>query len=184
MARIVTQTSPRFSTTLDLFFFPELICFGISVQASNRVLLRHYIEALSALLTLCEGIHRSPVNSPPKWPVVWNYMFFIVRLRKLCRWFETSWDRYNVNEMCSFYFSTMHAPHLTELHRTQSGLKKWSTFYKRHFQWPHRIYQSVTSITYRQTFSFRRTKSKNLNIFLSSCSYLCIIHSSPVFSRE
>ena len=56
---------------------------------------RHQIEAISALLALCEGSHCSPVNSPHKdqWGVA--MVFFYMRLNKLMskqsirRWSET-----------------------------------------------------------------------------------------------
>ena len=39
---------------------------------------RHDIETLSPLLTLCEGMLRSPVDSPHKGPVVQSFGFFLV----------------------------------------------------------------------------------------------------------
>ena len=44
----------------------------------------HIMEMLSTLLALCEGTHRSPVHSPHKEPVTWNFgVFFVVSLHKL-----------------------------------------------------------------------------------------------------
>ena len=56
---------------------------------------RHQMEAFSALLALCAGIHWSLVNSPQS-PVIWSFkIFFDLRLNKGLRkqswgcWFET-----------------------------------------------------------------------------------------------
>ena len=43
---------------------------------------RHQIEAFSALLALCVGIHWSPVNSPHKVPVMRSFDVFYLRLNK------------------------------------------------------------------------------------------------------
>ena len=42
---------------------------------------RHQMETFSALLALCAGIHRSPVNSPHKGQWLGNFMFSLI-----CAW--------------------------------------------------------------------------------------------------
>ena len=61
----------------------------------------HDRETLSKciyLLVLCDGNHRSPVDSPHKGPITRIFdIFFVVSLKRLlikqpsCLWFETSW---------------------------------------------------------------------------------------------
>ena len=71
------------------------------------------METLSVLLALCErAIHRSPVDSPHKRPIVWSFdAFFDVHLNKQlnkqwsCRWFETLW---HYNDFMSKLPSTQH----------------------------------------------------------------------------
>ena len=81
---------------------------------------RHQMETFSALLVICAGNHRSPVNSPPQRPVTRSFdVFFDRRLNKRLNkqwwgwWFETLsrplWRHRNGHSASLFQQSTQTA---------------------------------------------------------------------------
>ena len=54
---------PRYTPLIMLTVRVYAVCFCLIIFASRG---RHLMETFSALLALCRGIHRSPVNSPHK----------------------------------------------------------------------------------------------------------------------
>ena len=78
------------------------VCFCKMINISHgkfppMVWWRHQMETIVALLALCEGSHRSPMDSPHKSQWRGAFMFFYLRpnkrLSKQSRrpWFETPW---------------------------------------------------------------------------------------------
>ena len=64
----------------------------------------HQIEAFSALLALCVGIHRSPVNSPHKDQWCGALLFSLFSKQSRRRWFEAHCAHYDVTVMAWLFF--------------------------------------------------------------------------------
>ena len=86
--RVIIQIEIRCKTRFILSMLLEKLQHPVVANISSVLhWWWHDLETLSAFLILCDGIHRSPVDSRHNGPIIWNFDVFLLLL---LMWYQSN----------------------------------------------------------------------------------------------